>query len=128
MNARTKAFWKSVCPATLVSRRAERNLRRAARGDVDGTSVLVEPKIEPQDEEPFSHRPQLSYRRGPSSQVARRSGSDGETPMSMSYCNQVGAPSAPSSRFHACEGIDYQFYFSRLYKDFVDPEVDLDAE
>jgi hypothetical protein len=43
-------------------------------------------------------------------------------------CNQVGATSAPSSRFHASEGIEYQFYFSRLYKDFVDPEVDLDAE
>ena len=128
MNARTKVFWKSVSPSMLVSRRAERNLHRAARGDVDGTSVLVEPKIEPQDEEPFSHRPQLCYRRGPSSQVARRSGSDGKTPMSTLYCNQVGATLAPSSCFHASEGIEYQFYFSRLYKDFVGLEVDLDAE
>jgi hypothetical protein len=128
MNARTKAFWKSVSPSMLASQRAKRNPRRVAKGDIEGTSVLVELKIEPQEEEQVSHRLQVCYRRGPSSQVARQSGGDNNTPMSPSYCNQVGAHSAPSSRFHASEGIAYQFSFSRLYKDFVDPDVDSDVE
>jgi hypothetical protein len=48
--------------------------------------------------------------------------------MSPSYCTQVGAHPAPTSHFHASEGIAYQFSFSRLYRDFVDPDVDFDAE
>ena len=60
MNTRTKAFWKSLSPSTLVNHRAERDLRRSARGDVEGPAMLLESKIEPQDDDELPlHRPQL---------------------------------------------------------------------
>ena len=77
MNTRTKAFWKSLSPSTLVNRRVERDLRRTTRGDIEGPAMLLEPKIEPQDDDELPlHRPQLCYRRGPSSQLVEHDGGE----------------------------------------------------
>ena len=98
------------------------------RGGIEGPSMLLEPKVEPQDDEPLSHRLQLCYRHGPYSQVIEHDGGEDGLRAPPSYSTHVGAPLAPTMHFHAIEGIAFQFAFSWWYKDFVDPDVDHSAK